>query len=231
MTRAIIAVTRVTVWERKLPASHSTFAAYYGIFVSMEYPSDGISAADLIRANELIAHADYKGAVALLERLVADDPTESAALTALGIAFTEGGEHHKAVKALVRSLQLKEDDAEAHEALGCAYFRLGELGTAKRHLERARELVPEDGGVLRNLGVVIDRLGDFDGGSRLIERACELNRWDYQAIYALASVRLRQGEIEAALELLERIAAEDSPAELKVLALDHVHNLKRYLKT
>ena len=196
----------------------------------MNDSDDGISSVDLFRANELIVRGDYSGAISLLESLVADDPTESAALTALGVAFTEGGEHRKAVKALVRSLQLREDDGEAHEALGCAYFRLGELAEAKRHLERAQELVPEDGGVLRNLGVVIDRLGDFEGGSRLIERACELNRWDYQAIYALASVRLRQGEIEAALELLERIATEGSPAELKVLAVDHVHNLRRYLK-
>jgi tetratricopeptide (TPR) repeat protein len=84
--------------------------------------------------------------------------------------------------------------------------------------------------VLRNLGVVLDRLGDFDRGAEMIEEAYRLNQFDYQAIYALSSIRLRQGELEAALELLERIASEDAPINLKMLAIDHIQNLKRYLR-
>jgi Flp pilus assembly protein TadD len=82
---------------------------------------DGVSAQDLLEANELLVIGDYAGAVALLERAVAEDPTDCSALTALGIAFTEGGEHLKAVKALERALSLQETIPEALEALGCAY--------------------------------------------------------------------------------------------------------------
>lgn len=191
---------------------------------------NGASAEDLFRAKELIARGAYHDAVSRLEALVAEDPTDSAYLAALGIAFTESGEHAKAVKALLRALQLREDDPDAHEALGCAYFRLKEFDRAEIHLARARELSPDDGGILRNLGVLRNQLGDWSEGTRLIERAFELNNWDYQAVYALASVRLRQGEIEEAIELLERVAEENSPMDLKVLAIDHVKNLRRYLK-
>lgn len=208
----------------------STTRPAFGIFKAMTLPHDGVSAEDLFRANEFIARGDYEQAIQLLELLVADDPTESSALAALGIAFTESGEHAKALKALERAIALKEDDSDAHQALGCAHFRLKEYQKAKRHLERARELAPDDGGVLRNLGVVLNQLGDWEEGTRLIERAFELNEWDYQAVYALASVRLRQGELEEAVELLERVADGDSPMDLKVLAIDHVKNLRRYLR-
>jgi tetratricopeptide (TPR) repeat protein len=200
------------------------------ILYVMDMDTEGISTADLLEARELIARGDYENAVALLERMVADDPTETDALTALGIAFTESSRNDKAIKALLRSLQLREDDAAAHEAVGCAYFRLKAFASAEFHLQRARVLSPDDGGILRNLGVVLNNRGDWSGGTKLIERACELNQWDYQAIYALASVRLRQGEIAQAIALLERVATEQAPMDLQVLAMDHVKNLKRYLK-
>ena len=188
-----------------------------------------ISAADLFLANDLIERGDYDRAVELLETAVAENPTDSTALTELGIAFTEGGEHEKAIKALVRSIQLEEGASEAHEALGCAYYRSGRYEEARRHLERARELSPQDSGVLRNLGIAVDKLGDFDGGLALVEEAVRINAFDYQALYALASFRLRQGALEEALEVLDRIASDNSPVGLRLLALDHIKNLRRYL--
>ncbi len=189
----------------------------------------GVSPGDLLKAHELIARGDYAEAVGLLEAAIAEDPTDDTALAALGVAFTEAGQHDKAIKALTRSLQLREDSAEAHEALGCALFRVKAYPESKARLERARQLAPGNGGILRNLGIVTDKLGDFSAGTALIEAACRLNRDDYQALYALASVRLRQGDLEKALELLDRIAGENSPVGLRLLAMDHVRNLRRYL--
>lgn len=188
-----------------------------------------ISAVDLFLANDLIERGDYGRAVELLEAAVAENPTDSTALTELGIAFTEGGEQEKAIKALIRSIQLEEGAPEAHEALGCAYYRSGRYQEARRHLERARELSPRDSGILRNLGIAVDKLGDFDGGLALVEEAIRINAYDYQALYALASFRLRQGELEEALEVLGRIASDNSPVGLRLLALDHIKNLRRYL--
>lgn len=191
---------------------------------------DRISPQDLLKANTLLLERRYPEAVELLQTLVAEDPTDSAALSSLGVAFTESGEHEKAIRALSRALALDERNPEAHEALGCALFRLNRLPEAKVELERARTLDPRSGGILRNLGVIYDKLGDFEGGKRLIEQACALNERDYQAVYAMASIRLREGEIEMAMELLRRIADEESPMDIRFLAMDHVRNLERYLR-
>jgi len=76
----------------------------------------------------------------------------------------------------------------------------------------------------------VSRLGNLEEGEALIEEAYALNHWDYHAMYALVSVRLRQGDLEGALELLERLANEDAPIQLKMLAIDHIQNIKRYIR-
>lgn len=183
----------------------------------------------LHKADLLLARGAFNEAVKILEDLLVEEPDNPAALTALGITFTEAGLHEKAVKALSRALVLSDGNAEAHEALGCAYYRMEDFEKAREELERGRELDPDNGSILRNLGVVIDKLGDFEAGSALIRKACSINCFDYQALYALSSVYLREGKLEEAITLLTRIRDENSPVSLRVLAIDHVENLKRYL--
>lgn len=116
--------------------------------------------------------AGAEGRIEQLERVVAADPTDEVARTALGLAYVEAGKTERAISAFEEVLRLNQDNWVAAYQLG--------LLLAERDPDRAAELLAaaakdaprmSKAGPLVALGDVQMRLGDLEAAKGSYRRA------------------------------------------------------------
>ncbi len=96
----------------------------------------------LAKAREALCQADFPSAIALLERLVEEDPAHGKAWRELGVCYLETHQPDRALAALTRAIQAVPEDATAHYLLGNVYGRFGQLERAAACYRRALEVDP-----------------------------------------------------------------------------------------
>jgi Flp pilus assembly protein TadD len=91
---------------------------------------------DYAAAETLIKAKDYKGAIPLLEKVVAAEPKNADAHNYLGYATRHLGDTAKALAHYQTALQINPDHRGANEYLGQLYLILGDLPKAEDRLAR-----------------------------------------------------------------------------------------------
>lgn len=97
-------------------------------------------AEDLVLASDLVASGQYRDALALLEILVDDEPSDADALSLLGYTLRHLGEIDRAERVYARALAADPDHAGAIQYLGELYVERGDLARARAQLERLDEV-------------------------------------------------------------------------------------------
>jgi Flp pilus assembly protein TadD len=92
------------------------------------------------KAVELVKAGDHAGAIALLEKAIAEYHDFLAALDELGVQYLATGDLEKADGTLATALKLKPDDFEALMDRGITLMRLNRLGDAEPLLEQATKV-------------------------------------------------------------------------------------------
>ena len=92
------------------------------------------------KAVELVKAGDHVGAIALLEKAIAEYHDFLPALDELGVQYLATGDLEKADATLAAALKLKPDDFEALMDRGIALMRLNRLGDAEPLLEQATKV-------------------------------------------------------------------------------------------
>lgn len=88
------------------------------------------------RAKSMIEVKDYKGAMPLLQQVVAKDPKNADAYTLMGYATRKSGDPNGSLQYYNQALSLDPKHIGAHEYIGEAYLMLGRPAEAEQHLAR-----------------------------------------------------------------------------------------------
>jgi tetratricopeptide (TPR) repeat protein len=137
---------------------------------------------DLYTASLRAKSGDFAGAVAFLEQILADSPSDPEVLYNLGVIYGEARRSDEAIAYMQRVLELAPEHAGALNYIGYTWAEQGlRLDEAEALIVRALQARPEDGYITDSLG------------------------WVY---YMRARPLIERGEVEAARVLLERSIRE-----------------------
>ena len=98
-------------------------------------PASSRGSADYVKAERAVKDKDYKGAIGLLEKVVASEPRNANALNYLGYSHRNLGEREKALGYYKRALDIEPNHLGANEYLGELYLQMGDLPAAEERLK------------------------------------------------------------------------------------------------
>jgi len=96
--------------------------------------------ANFMRAKAMIEARDYKGALPLLQQVVARDPRNADAYNLMGYATRAGGDPNGSLQYYQQALAIDARHIGAHEYIGEAYLMLNRPADAEQHLARLDSL-------------------------------------------------------------------------------------------
>lgn len=97
---------------------------------------------DYARATELVASADFKTALPLLESLAEKSPGDADVFNLLGFSHRKTGNLDRAASAYARALRLNPDHRGALAYQGELFLSQGEIAAAEGNLARLAALCP-----------------------------------------------------------------------------------------
>lgn len=146
-------------------------------------------------------------AVALLQEIIRQHPSNPDARLLLGSIWTEEGRRDDAVTELTEAVRLRPGSAEAQNALGEAYLKFDEPESARAPLERAVKLQPGFSAALVNLGAALLRLGEPVAAGSYLDRGIAVLKGAAEGAYPLylrAKIHMDRGRAEEAAADLNR---------------------------
>jgi tetratricopeptide (TPR) repeat protein len=119
--------------------------------------------ANFARAKAMIEANDYKGALPLLQQVVAKDPKNADAYNLMGYATRKSGDPNASLQYYQQALAIDARHIGAHEYLGEAYLMLGRLPEAEQQLARLDSLCTFGCAEYRQLKTAV---ADYKAGKR-----------------------------------------------------------------
>ncbi|MFN3953661.1 MAG: tetratricopeptide repeat protein [Pararhodobacter sp.] len=180
--------------------------------VYAEIPEDDVFglAAAMGQAQTLEALGDLDGAIAVLERLVAQNPQSVVATQVLGDFLRRDGRHDQAIAAYDRSFELMEQsglagDWRAYFSRAVSHERLGQWPEAEADFRSALAIEPDQPTVLNYLGYsLVERQEKLEEALEMIERAVAGEPDSGYIVDSLAWALYRLGRYDEALPHMER---------------------------
>jgi tetratricopeptide (TPR) repeat protein len=129
-----------------LLAGWSTFAVAMGSSSSSDTSTSAPKDSDYVNAEKAIKAKDYKGAIPLLEQVVAKQPKNADAFNYLGYAHRKLGETEKAQTYYETALDIDPNHLGANEYMGELYLEMDNLQGAESRmavLDKACRNCPE----------------------------------------------------------------------------------------
>jgi tetratricopeptide (TPR) repeat protein len=115
------------------------FAAGGGADSSSSQPAKPVDP-NFARAKAMIDARDYKGALPLLQQVVAKDPKNADAYNLMGYATRSSGDPNGSLQYYQQALAIDPRHIGAHEYIGEAYLMLNRPADAEQHLARLDSL-------------------------------------------------------------------------------------------
>ena len=119
--------------------------------------------ANYTRAKAMIEARDYKGALPLLQQVVAKDAKNADAYNLMGFATRKSGDPNASLQYYQQALSIDGRHIGAYEYLGEAYLMLGRLPEAEQQLARLDSLCTFGCAEYRQLKAAI---ADYKAGKR-----------------------------------------------------------------
>lgn len=128
------------------PVSESQLAAAQPVKLPRDYDN----------ALLLMQSGDYRAAVPVLQRFIAEQPSLAGPHLNLGIAHQKLGETEASMEALTKCIELNPSSAVAHHQLGIVYREQGDFDAALNAYRTSLELDPGYALAHRNIGILYD---------------------------------------------------------------------------
>lgn len=119
--------------------------------------------ANFTRAKAMIEAKDYKGALPLLQQVVAKDPKNADAYNLMGFATRKSGDANGSLQYYQQALSIDPRHIGAYEYLGEAYLMMGRLPEAEQQLARLDSLCTFGCAEYRQLKAAV---ADYKAGKR-----------------------------------------------------------------
>jgi tetratricopeptide (TPR) repeat protein len=171
-------------------------------------------------ANEHLKKKELEQAKTVLEELLRAEPDHGDALYNLGMLYTELGDPARAIKTLLRCVELGQDSANVYVALGYAYSKLGNQNKAKELFLAALELEPNNPYALRNLGALYGKETSYESAIQYLERSFAVNPSDANTTYGLGMCYFSIGDLTNAEWYLRKTIEIDELSPLSQMAKD-----------
>lgn len=118
--------------------------------------------------------AELEKRIADIEKMLAKNPGNVAALVQLGNDYFDMGNYDKAIEAYTNSLKIDPKNADVITDMGIAYRKVGKPEQAVVSFRRALEANPDHTNALFNLGIVLrDDIKDYAGALKAWETFLE----------------------------------------------------------
>ena len=115
---------------------------------------------------------EYDLCVAVMKRLIKQNPKHSGALNFLGYLYADRGENlEEAEKLILRALKIKENDGYYKDSLGWVYYKQKKYQKALKLVEEANALAPGEGVILEHLGDIHMALGNTEKAKKYYTEA------------------------------------------------------------
>jgi len=177
----------------------------------------GAQRAPVEEAWALLAKGQRQQAIALLRKIIRDNPRDADARLLLGSVLQEEGDRGESIAQLTEAVRLRPQSAEAQNALGEAFNAFGDAKSARAPFEKAVSLNPKFAQARVNLGLILLQGGEMEAAGVQLDRAIELFRRSADAAYAhylRAKVCSDKGEVDkAAAHLKEAVSLRPDFAE------------------
>ena len=137
-------------------------------------------------AVERLEKGEFVPAIAVLELLRQQHPTDVRLLYNLGLGYSDLGRLKQARTVLSEAVQLNPKHVNARVALGVTYAKEDNNRAAIAVLEQAVAIDPSNSYAQRNLGACLLAMKELERGTACLLQATELNPKDQQAFLGLA---------------------------------------------
>ena len=158
-------------------------------------------------------------AIALLSRLLEDEPDYREALLLLSRAYTESGDRTKAIAALEGLVQGQPRFYRGLLTLAELYEGERRWADAALAYEKAVALNPNNVDVRRRWASALASAGDTERAARMLHEIVAAQPGDAESLFLLANVERRSGHLEAAEQAARQLIALDGEALRGPLAL------------
>ncbi len=178
-----------------------------------EDEADRLLEAALARRDE----GDIAGAEAVIDQVLAADPSNATALYLLGLSRFEAGATDQAEALFERLIAVRPNHPHAHLTLANLRHWRGDRPRAVAAYRRALDLAPEHAGALVGLSRALAESGDFAGALTSAEQATGVAPRDVAGHMALAAAWRGLGEVRKAAGAFSeaaRLAPEDATAQV-----------------
>ena len=152
-------------------------------------------------------------ATAIVDAIMAEDPSSSEALFVLSKTKIAQGDHLGAIENLRDAIAARPDWPQAHFVLGSALLMTGDFHRARAELARAVELNPGLLPARKLLVRVHAELGEHEYAIQNGRRYLDRNADDQETRIIVAQSMVRLALFEEATEILQGIPAEDRTIE------------------
>jgi tetratricopeptide (TPR) repeat protein len=198
------------------------------ILTALHYADPGNHLAALLAADCLLQLGEPAQALAVLEPLAPEAPSDRSLAYLLGIAYLKTGNSADAQRVLDPILK-DNSSAEGQYALGMAMFTSGDYPSAVSALRRALELNPNLAHIQSYYGQALIFTGDPDGALAAFRKQLDTDPNDYDANFRSASILLRRGDFKTADPLLRRaVLLRPKAAEARLALADALIGLKSW---
>lgn len=172
---------------------------------SMHDPtSEEATVQQLERAEQLKLSGKHIDALALLEKLLIDDPGNVAALEEVADNELSLGHMRRAQRAATQAIELDGGSYTAQYLLGCLAAQKEQWDRALQHFKTANDLRPNDAEILRCLGWALFVSGKRVQGVVTLERALNIDEENPCTLCDLGAAYLQVRNFKKARPLLER---------------------------
>jgi arylsulfatase A-like enzyme/Flp pilus assembly protein TadD len=168
-------------------------------------PKDKIEISNILHEG-MIAVEDgrYNEAIPMLQHVLADSPTITAAQLQLGIALARTKRYSEAIPALKKAVQLVPNALQAQYELGLALFETGAWQESASYFENVAKQRPKWVDAQYSLASVYARTQRIPEAVEILKKVLEMNPDHFRANLLLGRILSLQGDPASAVPKLEK---------------------------
>lgn len=168
-------------------------------------PKDKIEISNILHEG-MIAVEDgrYNEAIPMLQHVLADSPTITAAQLQLGIALARTKRYSEAIPALKKAVELVPDAVQAKYELGLALFETGAWNESAPYFEAVAQKRPKWVDAQYSLASVYARIKRVPEAVDLLNKVLEMSPDHFRANLLLGRIMFLQGDPASAVPRLEK---------------------------
>nr|WP_319483552.1 tetratricopeptide repeat protein [uncultured Cohaesibacter sp.] len=155
----------------------------------------------------------HEQALAVLEQLAAQHPTDRVVLAAYGKALATVGRFQQALQVLHTAQTPTSPDWRLDSAMGAIYDQVGDFQTARSHYDKALLQAPDEPSVLSNYGLSYLLEGDLASAEGYLRQAAKNPKADSRVRQNLALALGLQGKFQEAESIAQNELSPQQAAQ------------------